>query len=129
MANEGRSQIVAIGGATINDATFIPPVHTSIPALMSDQEKFLHNEEIFFPELLKIALVHYQFETIHPFLDDNGRVGRLMITLYLVNKGILKKPILYISDFLETHRRFYYENLMSVRNKNDLSQLSKEGEY
>jgi Fic family protein len=114
-----------IGGATINDATFIPPVHTSIPELMSDLEKFLHNDEVFFPELLKIALVHYQFETIHPFLDGNGRVGRLMITLYLVNKGILKKPILYLSDFLETHRRLYYENLMSVRDKNDLSQWFK----
>lgn len=114
-----------IGGATINDATFIPPVHTSIQELMSDLEKFLHNEEIFFPELLKIALVHYQFETIHPFLDGNGRVGRLMITLYLVKKGILKKPILYLSDFLETHRRLYYENLMRVRDKNDLSQWFK----
>lgn len=114
-----------IGGATINDATFIPPVHTSIQELMSDLEKFLHNEEIFFPELLKVALVHYQFETIHPFLDGNGRVGRLMITLYLVKKGILKKPILYLSDFLETHRRLYYENLMRVRDKNDLSQWFK----
>jgi Fic family protein len=114
-----------IGGATINDATFIPPVHTSVPELMSDMERFVHNEEIFFPELLKIALIHYQFETIHPFLDGNGRVGRLMITLYLVNKGILKKPILYLSDFLETHRRLYYENLMNVRDKNDLSQWFK----
>ena len=114
-----------IGGATINDATFIPPIHTSIPELIGDLENFVHNQEIFFPELLKIALIHYQFETIHPFLDGNGRVGRLMITLYLVNKGILKKPILYLSDFLETHRRHYYENLMLVRENNDISQWFK----
>jgi Fic family protein len=114
-----------IGGATINDATFIPPVHTSIPELMGDIENFVHNQEIFFPELLKIALIHYQFETIHPFLDGNGRIGRLMITLYLVNKGILKEPILYLSDFLEAHRRHYYENLMRVREKNDISQWFK----
>lgn len=114
-----------IGGATINDATFIPPIHTSIPELIGDLENFVHNQEIFFPELLKIALIHYQFETIHPFLDGNGRVGRLMITLYLVNRGILKKPILYLSDFLETHRRHYYENLMLVREKNDISQWFK----
>ena len=114
-----------IGGATINDATFIPPIHTSIPELIGDLENFVHNQEIFFPELLKIALIHYQFETIHPFLDGNGRVGRLMITLYLVNKGILKKPILYLSDFLEPHRRHYYENLMLVREKNDISQWFK----
>ncbi len=114
-----------IGGATLNDAMFIPPVHTSIPELMSDLESFVHNREIFFPELLKIALIHYQFETIHPFLDGNGRVGRLMITLYLVSKGILHKPILYLSDFLETHRRYYYENLMLVRANNNISQWFK----
>jgi len=114
-----------IGGATINDAIFIPPVHTAVPELMRDIEKFLYNEEIYIPELLKIGLVHYQFETIHPFLDGNGRVGRLLIPLYLVSKGILKKPILYLSDFFEKNRKLYYENLMLVRNNNNLSQWFK----
>ena len=114
-----------IGGATINDAVFVPPVHTTVPELMSDIEKFLHNDEIHFPELLKIGLVHYQFETIHPFLDGNGRVGRLLIPLYLVSKGILQKPILYLSDFFEKNRKLYYNNLTLVREKNDLNQWFK----
>lgn len=114
-----------IGGASISDATFIPPVHNSLAELMGDLEKFAHNEEFYFPDLLKIALIHYQFETIHPFLDGNGRVGRLMITLYLVDKTILKKPILYLSDFFERNRQLYYDNLMNVRSKNDLKQWFK----
>ena len=114
-----------IGGSNIDDAIFVPPIHTSIPELMEDIEKFVHNEKIFFPELLKIALIHYQFETIHPFLDGNGRTGRLMITLYLVSKGILKRPILYLSDYLEKHRNSYYTCLMQAREKNDISRWFK----
>lgn len=114
-----------IGGATISDAIFIPPVYHTVGELMSDIEKFAHNQHQFFPELLKIALIHYQFETIHPFLDGNGRVGRLLINLYLVDKGILKKPVLYLSDFFERNRMHYYDNLMRVREKKDLLQWFK----
>lgn len=125
LPGEFRSSQNWIGGASINDATFIPPIHSDINEYMGDLENFAHNSESFFPDLLKIALIHYQFETIHPFLDGNGRVGRLMITLYLVEKGILKKPILYLSDFFERNRTLYYDNLTRVREKDDLTQWFK----
>lgn len=88
---------------------------------MGDLENFMHNDRLKLPDLVKIAIMHYQFETIHPFLDSNGRVGRLMITLFLVSCGILKKPILYLSDYLEKNRLEYYDRLMKVRFNDDLS--------
>lgn len=125
LPGEYRNSQNWIGGASINDAIFIPPVNTTVNEYMSDLEKFAHNSDFYFPDLLRIALIHYQFETIHPFLDGNGRVGRLMITLYLIEKGILKRPILYLSDFFERHRTLYYDNLMRVREKSDITQWFK----
>lgn len=110
-----------IGGATLKDASFVPPPHKELNYLMGDLENFIHNLNIQVPHLIKIAIIHYQFETIHPFLDGNGRVGRLMIPLYLTENKLLKKPVLYLSDYLETHRQLYYDHLMSVRLKSDLT--------
>ncbi len=114
-----------IGGASIDDAVFIPPFHSTINELISDLEIFANDEINPLPDLIKIAIIHYQFETIHPFLDGNGRVGRLLITIYLVSKGILKQPILYLSDFFEKNRMLYYDNLMRTRTHNDINQWLK----
>lgn len=114
-----------IGGSSPTDALFVPPVFGEVPNLISDIEDFIHNPVCDLPDLVKIALIHYQFETIHPFNDGNGRVGRLLITLYLVSKGILKRPILYLSDYLESHRRSYYDKIMGVRFGDDVASWVK----
>ena len=109
-----------IGGTSIATARFIPPAPEYLPDLLSDLEMFWHNDKIAVPNLIRCAISHYQFETIHPFLDGNGRVGRLLIPFYLISKGELQTPSLYISSILEQHREEYYETLSRVRSKNDL---------
>ncbi|MBI5180501.1 MAG: Fic family protein, partial [Nitrospirae bacterium] len=120
MPGEFRTSQNWIGGASLSDAVFIPPAHTYVNELMGDLENFLHNENIHVPALIRTGIAHYQFETIHPFLDGNGRIGRLMITLYLVSQKILHQPLLYLSVFFEKNKSLYYDNLTRVREKNDL---------
>jgi len=112
-------------GATLRDAVYVPPHHEEIEDLMGDFEDFLHSDQINTPPLIRIGMMHYQFETIHPFLDGNGRMGRLLITLYLVDKGLMTKPALYLSDFFEHHRTYYYDNLHRVRTHHDMTQWLK----
>jgi Fic family protein len=114
-----------IGGSTLVDAVFIPPAHEYVNELMGDLENFLHNESLNVPSLIRIAIAHYQFETIHPFLDGNGRIGRLLITLFLIDQNILAKPLLYLSSYFEKNKGLYYDNLTFVRTKNDMTQWLK----
>jgi Fic family protein len=105
-------------GCTLNDATFVPPPPHEVAPALSDLEKFLHYDQSL-PLLLKIGLAHAQFETIHPFLDGNGRIGRLLITLLLCEAGVLHKPVLYLSHFFKRERQTYYALLQAVRDTGD----------
>ncbi len=109
-----------IGGSSPQDAIFVPPVHQSIAEHMGDLEKFWHSNEKPIPELIKMAITHYQFETIHPFEDGNGRTGRLLIILQLINTGFLTKPALYLSKFFADNRQSYYDFLLRVSTHGDL---------
>jgi Fic family protein len=111
-------------GSTLKDARYVPPNVEDMNDAMSDLEKFLNNEDDIDP-LVKIGLAHYQFETIHPFLDGNGRIGRLLITLFLIEKKVLSQETLYISYFLKRNRVEYYDRLMEVRMKGNFEQWMK----
>ena len=109
-----------IGGTMPSTASYVPPLVEDLDDCLKDLEDFINNDEIDTPDLIKIAMIHYQFESIHPFLDRNGRIGRLLIPLYLQNKNILDKPCFYISFFFEKYRELYYQKLNNVRINNDL---------
>ncbi|HEX8410725.1 MAG TPA: Fic family protein [Thermoanaerobaculia bacterium] len=104
------------GGSTLATATFVPPPQDVVPEALGELEKFLYREDDL-PPLVKIALAHVQFETIHPFLDGNGRIGRLLITFLLTEGGILHKPVLYLSHYFKRHRQAYYDHLQAVRDR------------
>jgi Fic family protein len=109
---------IGAAGATLNEATFVPPPVEEMQDCLGQLEMFLHSDSRL-PPLVQAAMVHYQFETIHPFLDGNGRIGRLMITLLLCEKNVLSKPLLYLSAYFEQNRQMYYELLMKVSRTGD----------
>jgi Fic family protein len=108
-----------IGGTRPGNARFVPPPPNLVPELMSNLERFLHDQPERTPTLFKAAIGHVQFETVHPFLDGNGRVGRLLITMLLVSEGVLREPLLYLSLYFKQHRQAYYDRLDGVRTRGD----------
>ena len=123
MPGEFRTSPVWVGSPTDtpDTADYVPPLHTEIPTLMSDLEMFANTPSPY-PPLIHAGLLHYQFETIHPFLDGNGRIGRLLVPLYLIQEGRLPSPILYVSGYLESHRAEYYERLQAVRERGQIQE-------
>ena len=115
---ELRKSPVWLGGATLDDAVFVPPPPDDMRDALSDLEKFLHESDL--PLLVQLAIAHYQFEVIHPFLDGNGRIGRLMIPLMLVLRDALPQPLLYLSAFFEQHRSEYHDHLLITSQRGDL---------
>jgi Fic family protein len=109
---------IGSSGASLTEATFVPPPFEEVPQALGDLERFIHTSDNI-PLLIKVGLVHAQFETIHPFLDGNGRVGRLLITLLMTERGALSQPVLYLSHYLKRHRTTYYEKLQAVRESGD----------
>ena len=115
---------VGPAGCTLKNARFIPPPPHEMTEALGDLEKYMHSD-LNYPMLVECALIHYQFETIHPFLDGNGRIGRLLITFFLCHKEILKKPLLYLSHYFKENRREYYNQLSSAREKGDFESWVK----
>jgi len=114
-----------IGGSRPGNALFVPPPATKLMDCLDNFEKFLHDEKVKMPILIRAAIAHVQFETIHPFLDGNGRIGRLLITLMLCNDGILKQPSLYLSLYFKANRQEYYNHLQNIRETGDLESWIK----
>ena len=108
-----------IGGTRPGNAAFVPPPPQEVPGLLKDLERFLHDEVCTLPPLVKVALIHAQFETIHPFLDGNGRIGRLLIAALLEHWGLLPEPLLYVSAYLKQHQAEYYRCLSAIRTEGD----------
>ncbi len=109
---------IGAANCTINEAIFVPPPHYEVPRVLGELETFFHLTDGL-PALIRLGLIHAQFETIHPFLDGNGRVGRLLITFLLCQKGILQRPVLYLSYYFKKHRTEYYDRLQAVRDTGD----------
>ena len=115
---------IGYAGCKLNTASFVPPAPGEMEKSLTDLEKYIH-EDSFIPNLIKIALIHYQFETIHPFLDGNGRMGRLLIVLFLKERGLIEYPVLYLSYFFKKNRNRYYELLNNVRIKGEFEEWIK----